>query len=108
MLDPAVKNSKQMLTSWLAAIPTSKTYIRRHSTIFQFVEAMIVISSIFGPPLRLIRMFTQTIFVAICQASVTILHLCLLLSIEHLDLLYNLGNNKSELRLHHIEKCFPI
>ncbi|KAI9328758.1 hypothetical protein DFJ73DRAFT_861332 [Zopfochytrium polystomum] len=69
-----------MLTSWLAAIPTSKTHIRCHWIIFQFVEAMIVISSIFGLPLRLIRMFTQTIFVAICQASVTILHLCLLLS----------------------------
>ncbi|KAI9338307.1 hypothetical protein DFJ73DRAFT_848216 [Zopfochytrium polystomum] len=80
MLDPAVQNSKQMLTSWLAAIPTSKTHIRPHSTIFQFVEAMILISIIFGPPLRFIRMFTLQLFVTICQASAIILHLCLALN----------------------------
>ncbi|KAI9347184.1 hypothetical protein DFJ73DRAFT_837046 [Zopfochytrium polystomum] len=64
MLDPAVKNSNQMLTS----------------CIFQFVEVMIVISSIFGPPLRLMGTRTLQLFVAICQASATILRLCLLLS----------------------------
>ncbi|KAI9334220.1 hypothetical protein DFJ73DRAFT_39221 [Zopfochytrium polystomum] len=32
----------------------------------------------------------------------------LAIELEHFDLLYNLANNKSELRLHHIEKCIPI
>ncbi|KAI9328760.1 hypothetical protein DFJ73DRAFT_964400 [Zopfochytrium polystomum] len=32
----------------------------------------------------------------------------LAIELKHLDVLYNLGNKKSELRLHHIEKCFPM
>ncbi|KAI9334337.1 hypothetical protein DFJ73DRAFT_38315 [Zopfochytrium polystomum] len=81
-LDQTVENLNQMLKSWLAAIPTSKPHICIHSSIFQFVETMIVISSIFSLPLRLIGTFTLTIFVAICQASATILYLCLALSMN--------------------------
>ncbi|KAI9349494.1 hypothetical protein DFJ73DRAFT_407522 [Zopfochytrium polystomum] len=45
-----------------------------------------------------------------CNLSGQRYHSTFLLAIEleHLDLLYNLANNKSELCLHHIEKCIPI